>query len=278
MALRWMQDRFNRESLDNPRLDAELLLAETINGNRLQVLTRADQPLTQGERGRLREMIQRRLNREPVAYILGRKAFRDFEVVVGPGVLVPRPESEFILDAVVELDRQGRIPDGAAADLGSGSGILAIGLSGIYPDRQIQAIEQSETACTYLRQNLERLAPSVDLVQTDWLDWAPAEKYALIVSNPPYVPDSDLDTLAPEVRQEPVDALVAGVDGLDAIRQQANLLHDRLETGGVWVCEAGIGQKAAISALTAQSRWQVLGWWQDYGGIPRVFAATPMVR
>lgn len=268
-----MTARFGELGIESARLDAELLLAETLGMSRLGVITRAEQPLSAGERAHLRELVRRRQRREPVAYILGKKGFRDFEVRVGPGVLIPRPETEFVIDVCVDLAAAGELPPGAIADLGTGSGIIAISLQRLWPDRQVLAVEKSEAARALAAANIAALAPLVQLLAGEWCRPLSPKSLALAVSNPPYVAESERAGLAPELAHEPPEALFAGGDGLNDMRHLARELPKVLVAGGWWVCEVGAGQRAAIETLLQTEGWQTPFWRQDYGGHDRVFAS-----
>lgn len=274
MALKWMQARFLERGIDSARLDAELLLAATLGCDRLGVFTRAEQPLNDDERARLRDYVKKRQAREPVAYILGRKGFGDVDLQVGPGVLVPRPETEFVLDVCRELETQ--LPSGACADFGTGSGALAIGLKRLWPNRHVIAIERSPAALVYAQANIAALAPDIELRQASWCEGLAEQSLALAVSNPPYVAETARGSLAAELGYEPAEALFSGHDGLDDIRHLADRLRTMLVPGGWWICEVGSGQRAAIAALLQDMGWQDVRWSQDYGGIDRVFAAKIM--
>lgn len=271
-ALKWITARFSELGIASARLDAELLLAETLGLSRLGVITHADQPLSASERARLRDFVRRRQQREPVAYILGKKGFRDFEVCVGPGVMIPRPETEFVVDVCADLAVAGEIPAGNIADLGSGSGIIAIALQRLWPERQVLAIEKSAVACSFAATNIAALAPQVKLLSGEWCQPLAAKSLALAVSNPPYVAETERISLAPELMHEPAEALFADHDGLADLRRLATELPGVLVAGGWWVCEVGAGQRAAVEALLQATGWQAPRWRQDYSGHDRVFA------
>jgi len=275
-AFRWMHARFIDLGIDTPRLDAELLLAEVLATDRVGVFIRFDQPLEPAERHRLRALTRRRLAREPVAYILGRKAFADMDLTVTPAVLIPRPATEFVLDAAAELAAQDRLPPGPLADLGTGSGAIAAALTRRL-QRPVTAVDNAADALAIARINIERWAVQpVELRQGTWTQPLPDATFALVASNPPYVPAGDLARLAPELAHEPTGALSPGDDGLAAIRQLAREVGRILRPGGWWLCEIGNGQAAAVERLLATLGWQPAHWWQDFHGVDRVFATQPL--
>ncbi|RMF15848.1 MAG: peptide chain release factor N(5)-glutamine methyltransferase [Candidatus Dadabacteria bacterium] len=273
----WMIERFERAGIENPRLDADLLISDVLACNRAGVIARLEQPLDAAERERLREHVRRRLNREPVAYILGLRGFGDVELRVGPGVLVPRPETEFVCDAAIEWLRGSDAPMGPVIDCGTGSGAIAISIARRVADRRVYAVERAAAAVAWARTNIEQWATSVELVEADWHDALQrCGPFALVVSNPPYVPDADVPgqgIASPELKWEPADALYAGPDGLDAIRTLVPAAHDALLPGGRLIFEIGAGQQAAVASLLGQSGFDNIEWFNDYGGIVRVASA-----
>ncbi len=210
--------RLRAAGVDNPRLDARLLTSE--------------------------EQIARRIAREPVAYILGRKEFWSLDLAVGPGVLIPRPESETLIEQVLK-----HFPDRGAAldilDLGTGSGCLLAAALSEYPNAHGVGIDSSPEALVWARQNLRE---RVELVLGDFADARGA--YDVILANPPYIAASDIAGLAPEIRlYEPVRALHGGPDGLDAYRALAPLIRRLLKPEGRAFLEIGVGQGPAVAEL-----------------------------
>lgn len=272
-TLLWIRERFDREQLPAARLEAELLLADLLGLDRVGVFVHQDRPLSPDERDRLRERVRRRLTREPLAYILGRKAFLDVELAVGPGVLVPRPETEFVVDLAADLAGDG-LPEGPWADLGTGSGAIAVGLSRRLGRPGI-AVEREPAALPWARRNLEALAPAPwRLVRGDWAEPLATAAFALVAVNPPYVAESEAAGLAPELAHEPATALFAGDDGLGDLQRLAATLARVLRPGGVWIAEVGAGQRATVEAVLAAAGWRLRTWQRDFAGHDRVFAAT----
>jgi release factor glutamine methyltransferase len=260
-------DRLKLAGLESARLEARILLAHAMGVSRDDLIA-AIRPPSRSEAELFESLIVRRLAREPVAYIIGRKEFWSLDFRVGPGVLVPRPESETLIEAALAEfpDRDAAI---AIADLGTGSGaLLAAGLKE-FPKACGVGFEQSPQALAYARTNLRALgfAGCCELVGEDWSN-AGAGRFDLIFSNPPYIPSGEIAALSPEVGlYEPRSALDGGRDGLDAYRSLASLLPRLLNPGGVAVLELGQGQAGWVERLF--QNLTVLRIVPDLTGIPR---------
>ena len=251
-------------------LDAEVLARHALGWDRAALITRGrEQPPPEFEE-RFAALIARRAAREPVAYITGVREFwmRDFEVT--PAVLIPRPETELIVEAVLEAARS-HAPR-AIADVGTGSGCLAVTLAIELPQASIVATDSSASAIDVARRNAERhgVAARVEFRVTDLLGGI-AGPLDLIVSNPPYLSPDVEPILQPEVaRHEPRQALYAGADGLDAYRRLLPAAAERLAAGGLLVVEFGLGQEADVRALAESAGLAVARVNPDLQGIPRV--------
>ncbi len=262
----------------SPRLDAELLLAEALGLERIDLYTQYDRPLEAAELATYRALVARRAAHEPVAYILGRAYFRRLCLEVSPAVLIPRPETEELVEVALEVVRR-RPPLGRpaaaprAVDVGTGSGAIALSLA-LEAGIPVLATDTSWEALTVAARNAERLGLShlVEFRQLDLLgltsgeagegarpeDWAedglPPESLPLVISNPPYVATPDLATLAPDIREfEPLAALDGGPDGLDVFRRLVPQAFRVLEPGGVLLLEVGDGQAAAVAELAGKA-------------------------
>jgi release factor glutamine methyltransferase len=232
-----------RGSSDTSRLDAELLMAEALNIDRDRLLLA---PPDRKVPERFWAMIERRSTGEPIAYITGRRAFWNIELHVGPGVLVPRPDSEVLIAAAIEHFHGG---DGPARilDLGTGPGTLALAALDIWPDATGIGIDVARSALSYAAANARRLGfdGRLKLVQGNWADGL-LETFDLILCNPPYVADDA--TLGPGVREhEPDEALFAGKEGLDAYRALAPQMPRLLNKGGLAAVEIGYDQGDAVT-------------------------------
>jgi release factor glutamine methyltransferase len=249
---------------DTPRLDAQVLLAHVLGVDRAALITNPRRELTSDEAGRFRGMAARRRQREPVAYITGTKGFRRLDLAVDHRVLVPRPETEHLVEAALELPEGARV-----VDVGTGSGAVALALKQERPDLRVIGTDASADALEVARHNGERLGLEVEWLQGDLLDPL-TERVDAVVSNPPYIRDSD--PLPPEVADhEPALALFAGPDGLALIRR---LLPAAAAHGAGFVAlEVGQGQAAPVFALARDAGYVHIDTVPDLAGIERVVVA-----
>jgi release factor glutamine methyltransferase len=253
---------------DTPRLDAELLVAHVLGVTRERLLSDRDLSVAGPAVRELQDAVRRRsVAREPVAYIIGRRAFRRLELSVDRRVLVPRPETELLVEVALE-----RLPAGARVlDVGTGSGAVALALKHEREDLLVSASDVSEEALAVARENARRLRLDVDFVRADLLDGAPYELDA-VVANLPYVAERERAALAPEIaRHEPPGALFAGADGLDAIRALLAQLADRGQVRFV-ALEVGAGQAPAVIELARAAGFADAEAVPDLAGIARVVA------
>jgi release factor glutamine methyltransferase len=235
-------------SSDTARLDSELLMAEALHIDRDRLLLA---PPDRDVPKRFWDMVERRKAGEPVAYITGRRAFWDIELHVGPGVLVPRPDSEVLIASALE-HFEGTEGPSRVLDLGTGPGTLLLAALDIWPKASGVGIDVSRQALSYAAANARRLGfeQRVKLIQGDWADGL-METFDLILCNPPYVPDSA--SLDPGVREfEPDEALFAGKEGLDSYRALAPQLPRLLNRGGLAAIEIAFDRAAAVSSLLAR--------------------------
>jgi len=246
---------------ETPRLDAELLLAAAMGVDRAVVVADPGRPLEPDAARRFMAYAARRRDREPVAYILGRKGFRALELAVDPRVLIPRPETEHLVEAVLGLPSGARV-----VDVGTGSGAIALALKAERPDLELLATDASAEALDVARANAQRLGLDVAFHHGDLLAGI-GDRLDAIVSNPPYV--ADADRLAPEiVAHEPALALRAGPDGLDVIRRLAPAAGaTRAHTVAL---EVGAGQAAAVAGLITEVGFPKVTTVKDLAGIERV--------
>ena len=254
---------------DTPRLDAELLMAEALHIDRDKLIL---SPPQRDVPKRFGEMLERRKAGEPVAYITGRRAFWNIELHVGPGVLIPRPDSEVLIASAIE-HFEGRDGPGRILDLGTGPGTLLLSALDLWPESTGIGVDVSRTAMSYAAANARRLGfeARVKLKQGDWAKGL-KERFDLILCNPPYVAEDA--ELGPGVREfEPDEALFAGQDGLDAYRELAPQLPGLLNPGGLAAIEIGRDQSEAVTDLLARDGLQARVA-EDLGGRPRAVLLT----
>ena len=252
---------------DSPRLDAELLLARAIDMPRSYLFAHPDEPLDELAVGRFSEALDRRLAGEPMAYITGSREFWSLELLVTPATLVPRPETECLVDlALREIPRRA---EWEILDLGTGSGAIAIAIAKERPLSRITATDISTAALDVARQNARQLeVPNDEFLAGDWAEPVSGRRFNVVLSNPPYVRSNDaaLDAL----RREPRGALSAGEDGLDAIRVLARDCGALLEADGVLLIEHGAEQRNSVADLLRERGWTDITCHEDYAGLPRV--------
>jgi release factor glutamine methyltransferase len=273
-VLNWTTRFFGEKQLASPRLDAEVLLSHVLHCDRVGLYVRFEQPLERGELDTFRELVRRRVAGEPVAYLTGTKEFWSLPLRVDPRVLIPRPETELVVDVILELTRDA--PPGLACDVGTGSGAIALALKRERPAWTVVATDVSAAALAVARDNAARLAIDVEFLEGDMLGpLAGRGPFDVIASNPPYVAEAEVATLMREVAQhEPRVALTPGSDGLAAIRALVAGAPGLLAPTGALVLEIGYQQGAAVQALVAAtSAFGPPTVRKDYAGLDRVLWA-----
>lgn len=250
-----------------PELEAKILLETATARPRAWLIAHADETADETQAHLARRLFARRHAGEPVAYITGEREFYSLELAITPDVLIPRPETELLVDLAIELapNRAGRL-----IDLGTGSGAVAIAMAKHLPDAEVWACDTSEAALNLARRNAERHNAVVRFVRSDWLREVPPGRFDLIVSNPPYIPADDPHLRGGDVRHEPRSALVGGQDGLDCIRDIVAQSLERLEPGGWLLFEHGYDQASRCRDLLNACGYQDVSSWTDLAGIPRV--------
>jgi release factor glutamine methyltransferase len=272
-------DAMGAAGVEDPRLDAELLLCEATGWDRARLAANPDEEIPPAAARRFGEAVRRRLRREPVAYILGRRGFRQIELAVDPRVLIPRPETELLVELALEL-----VPR-RVLDVGTGSGAIALAVAGELPDCEVLATDTSSAALEVARANAERLglAERVELVEGTLPD---SGEFDLVLANLPYVSEAEWGALEPEVTEwEPREALLAGPDGLDAIRAVLPRLTScfvapirgktRSQRRTVLGLEVGTGQARAVGELMREAGFGEIEMRKDLAGIERVVVGRP---
>lgn len=252
---------------DSPRLDAELLMAHSLQCTRSQLLVDGDAPLSPTDEAAFATLLAQRLDRVPVAYLLGVKEFWSLSLQVTPAVLVPRPETEVLVEHALRL-----LPAGSAArvlDLGTGSGAIALAIATERPTARVTGTDSSEAALAVAAANGARLGlDRIHWRAGSWLEAVAGEQYDLIVSNPPYVAADDPHLQA--LTAEPLGALSAGPEGLDAYRAIIPAARDHLAATGWLVLEHGASQAPQIQNLLEYNGFYNVRSHPDYAGAPRV--------
>jgi release factor glutamine methyltransferase len=264
--------------IEGARLDAEVLLGHALRADKTALYSKLGVPLSrQGER-RYQDMLLRRERREPVAYITGRKDFWSLDFLVTRDVLIPRPETELLVEIALARSKvcAGRLQP-KILDLGTGSGAIAVSLARELPDARMTAVDVSPAALAVAYWNSERhgLAKRIAFLAGDLFDMV-AGPFDLIVSNPPYVRRDDLSALQPDIREwEPMGALDGGIDGLDFYRRIIAEAHQYLVTGGHIILEIGADMALSVAELfTRAGCYAALCVCRDYAGKERIVAAT----
>ena len=264
-VLRRSRDYLAERGSASPRLDAELLLAHALGIERLGLYTDSERPLTPAELARCRELIARRGRREPVAYLTGERAFRRLRLRVGPGVLVPRPETETLVEWALEV-----LPPGAAAlDWGTGSGAIAIALATEGEGFHVTGVDRSAEALAVAQANATAAGAAVELVRSDGFAVLEGRAFDAVVANPPYLSEADLADAPPELAWEPREALVAGPTGLEAIAEIVRDAPAHLAPGGWLLMEVGAGQAPTVVAMLRDAGAREAASRDDLAGIAR---------
>ncbi len=261
---RYLSDR----GVENPRLNAEHLLAHALGLKRMELYLQFDRPLTETERAPLRETVKRRGTREPLQHILGTAEFHGRTFGCDQRALIPRPETEQVVELALEISKA--YPAAKILDLGTGSGVIALTLALELPTAEIQATDLWPDALALASDNAARhnLADRVRFTQVDLLPTGDTV-FDLIVANLPYIPTAEIATLSAEVRHDPASALDGGADGLDLIRRLIEAAPAHLSPGGALLLEIGAGQANAVNTLLTARKFRDISVRPDYENVPR---------
>jgi len=252
--------------------EARLLLAEACGFSEASVLAQGERELPAEIEARFAQWAARRRAGEPVAYIVGRREFYSLPLSVGPPVLIPRPETELLVELALE-----RLPPGASSsvlDLGTGCGAIALAIKRHRPRARVVAVEIGATALEYAKRNAAKLGLEIELLHGRWFEPVRGERFDVVVSNPPYVALEDPHLNQGDLRFEPRHALVAGADGLDGIRAITSGAAAFLNAGGWLLLEHGQGQDQAVRALLSTAGFANVSTWPDLAGIARATGGT----
>lgn len=276
--LDWLRSALKDKGIDDARLCAELLVAHVLGCQRLRLYMEADRPAMPDELTRLRDLAKRALNHEPVQYLVGEASFYGISLKADKRALIPRPETQTLVDEAVAAIKtiEGRAP--LVADVCTGSGCVAIAIASQAPNAILHACDVDAHALSLATENIERtgLTARITTFEGDLLASLPdGEPYDTIVANPPYIPDDEWDAVASNVKDhEPTHALRGGADGLDLVLPLVAQAAERLQPGGLLAIEVAAARaEAALALLTSDDRYGECRIVRDFAGRPRVVAA-----
>jgi len=279
--LKWTTSYFESRDIDSPRIEAEILLAHALQLKRIDLYLQYDQPLSSNELSRFKDFIKRRINREPVAYIVGSKEFWSMDFLVTKDVLIPRPETEFLVETAVNL-----LPQDSASnpiltprrilELGTGSGAVILAIASMRPGHLFFASDRKASAVKLAKQNATQhgLNRKISFICASWFGPFKDKKplFDMIVSNPPYIPSRVIGRLQPEiVKYEPISAIDGGEDGLLCLRHIINNAHLYLQQKGYLLLELGHDQRNDVQKIVDQcAKYENVLYTKDYSEYDRV--------
>ncbi len=273
-AIQKSADFLGKKNVESPRLQIELLLAHLMKMPRMKLYLNFDRVLAPSETDALRELVKRRGQREPLQHIIGSTSFCGYEIAVSRHALVPRPETELLAELGWEFLSTLNPQPSTALDFGTGTGCIAIALAARCPNAKITALDISADALALAGENANRnnVAERIEFLQGDGFGALPAgTQFDLIISNPPYIPSAEIETLQPEVRDfDPHGALDGGTDGLDFYRMLAEQAKVFLKPDGKIMLEFGDGQARAIRTVFENEKWIVEAVQEDYSQRERI--------
>jgi len=273
--VKWTTDYFQQKGIDSPRLNIELMLCQILGISRLDIYTQFDKPLTEIERKILRNMISKRVKRMPLQYILGNTDFYGHKFLVNNSVMIPRPETELLVDKVLK-DIGNKYAHLKILDIGTGSGCIALSLAKELSNSKILAIDNSYFALMTAKNNASNLAiKNVIFNQCNILEELPTlEKFDILVSNPPYIPIDEYNQLEPEVKlYEPKESLTDDSDGLTFFKRFAQIIPDLLKDNGIFYFEFGYNQGEKLINLYNKKGYNVK-LLKDFNSIDRFIVGT----
>jgi release factor glutamine methyltransferase len=279
--LKWTTSYFESHDIAGPRIEAEIILAHVLQVQRIDLYLQYDQPLSSNELSQFKKLIKRRINKEPVAYIVGSKEFWSMDFMVTKDVLIPRPETEFLVEAAINLLPRNSASNGILIpkrilDLGTGSGAVVLALASMRPEHFFFASDRKTAAVKLAKQNAKHhgVNSSVGFICADWFEafkdrWS---IFDMIVSNPPYIPSRVIGKLQPEiVKYEPISAIDGGEDGLSCLKHIINNAHFYLQQKGHLLLEIGHDQKNDVQKIVDQcAKYENVVYTKDYSGYDRI--------
>ncbi|BBR20632.1 release factor glutamine methyltransferase [Klebsiella sp. WP3-S18-ESBL-05] len=268
----WLQQAIaTLQGGESPRRDAEILLGHVIGKSRTQILAFDETTLSAAQAETLTQLLARRQNGEPIAHLVGSREFWSLPLFVSPATLIPRPDTECLVEQAL-----ARLPQRPCRilDLGTGTGAVALALASERPDCQLTAVDYIADAAALAQRNADHLGiTNVTIMQSDWFSALSPQRFAMIVSNPPYIDEQDEHLSQGDVRFEPKTALVAGDSGLADLAHIVNQGRDWLEPGGYMLLEHGWRQGAAVRALFTSAGYAQVQTCRDYGDNDRLTLA-----
>lgn len=276
--LDWTKQYFADRGVENPRLDAEVLLCAVLQCERIKLYMDFERPLTGAELSQYKNYVARRGQHEPLAYILGEKEFMRNSFKVTSATLVPRPETELLVESLIKA-AQGLKADGDVKilDIGTGSGAIIVSLLDYLPNAKGVGVDISVDALIVAEENSRRIGvrERAGFMQSDLFSRIPADKkFDIIVSNPPYIPAADIAGLAKDVQKEPLGALDGGADGLDFYRRIISEAMDHMTDEGILAFEVGINQAQVVAELCRKAGFKATAIRKDYADIERMVFAV----
>mgnify|MGYP004632673525 CR=1 FL=1 len=269
-ALRAATARLEQADVPDADVDASYLLASVLKEDTLAMRINGHRALTEEQEKAFDALCDRRAAREPLQYILGETEFMGLTFHVEPGVLIPRADTEILVEKALKV----MPPNARVLDIGTGSGAIAVSLARLGQAARVTAVDVSDKALEIARKNAENNGADVEFVKSDCFSALQGRKYDMIVSNPPYISDEEMQTLMPEVRQEPELALFGGGDGLDFYRKIIQGAKEHLCGGGQLFFEIGYDQGEAVQRLMEQAGYREVECVQDFAGLDRVVFGT----
>lgn len=278
--LNWGKNYFEEKGIDSPRLNIELLLCKVLNCSRIDLYSGYERFLSESELATLKEYVKRRIKHEPVQYITGSANFMGMEILVEPGVLIPRPETEQMVSLIIGNYKNN--PPQKILDIGTGSGCIAIALAKAFPGSIVFGIDNSAQAIDIARLNAaENKVANIEFKICDVLKnhasipYIEGKRYDLVVSNPPYIDKAEHDVLDPEVRKyEPAEALTDFGDGYTFYRRFGEIFRDLLTDNGEFYIEIGWGQVSEIQGIFIRNGFNIAAI-NDFSDIPRIITNSP---
>ncbi|MCL2760144.1 MAG: peptide chain release factor N(5)-glutamine methyltransferase [Desulfuromonadales bacterium] len=266
-VLNWTKEYLAEKGIENSRLEAEWLLASALNLDRIGLYLNFDKPLSEKELATYRNMVSRRAKREPLQYIMETQEFYGLEFNVSPAVLIPRHDTEILVSETLKR----AAPESRILDIGTGSGCIAITLASNLPEAEIYGVDLSSNAILTAKQNAKQHDVHVTFLEGSLFEPIKELSFDIIVSNPPYIPSEEINSLQPEVKDyEPQNALDGGVDGLEFYRLIIKEAHQHMEKDGWLLFETGINQADSVVAMLEKNNFKKIEIIKDLSGIERV--------